>query len=625
MPEYLTPGVYVEEIEIGPKPIEGVSTSTAGFLGTTERGPIKPRLITGMPTFQRIYGNYKNNSNLAYAVDGFFKNGGQRCYVGRITSLNAQRASIGLAIGNNLQLTITAIGPGVWGNRLYYKIEGATSSDVNRFKLTLIYFSEDPTPISIGTDSFTVDPSDVKYNKNNKNLRGPNVIEIYDNLSLDPKSQDYYKQRINGISNLVVVSDNIKPTDIPLLPVNTTLNLFSLDLTTLPDSSDRLKDFLKMNFSLDWIDGTVHPSVDDQSNPTQITIESATKKVIIDYVPGYPIAFVKINGRIVYQFMINNLTASVVNIMHLVNGSETDPLSVSDYRGDKLPQPDPNDSMGTNTIMEGFGLRGFEDVDEISIVCSPDEVVVENLREELIEHCELLKDRFAILQTKVNVAIEDLRPERESKYAAIYYPWINISDPLTGGQKLIPPGGHIAGIYARSDIERGVHKAPANEVVRGAISLQSQLSKEEQGILNPRGINVIRNFPGRGNLVWGARTISTDPLWKYVNVRRLFLYVEESIDEATQWLVFEPNSERLWSRVIATITQFLTRVWRDGALMGTTPKEAFFVKCDRQTMSQDDIDNGRLIVVIGIAPVKPAEFVIFRIAQTQSGAGIEEL
>ncbi|MDH4100239.1 MAG: phage tail sheath subtilisin-like domain-containing protein, partial [Nitrospirota bacterium] len=174
----------------------------------------------------------------------------------------------------------------------------------------------------------------------------------------------------------------------------------------------------------------------------------------------------------------------------------------------------------------------------------------------------------------------------------------------------------------RSDQERGVHKAPANETVRGAIDLEFNITKGEQDILNPRHINCIRTFPGRGILVWGARTMVLDALWKYVNVRRLFIYLEESIDEGTQWVVFEPNDEKLWARVKQSITEFLTRVWKDGALMGKTVEEAFFVKCDRTTMTQDDIDNGRLICVIGVAPVKPAEFVIFRIAQWTGGAKV---
>jgi phage tail sheath protein FI len=213
---------------------------------------------------------------------------------------------------------------------------------------------------------------------------------------------------------------------------------------------------------------------------------------------------------------------------------------------------------------------------------------------------------------------------QQSKYGAIYYPWVRVYDPETQKQELKPPCGHIAGIYARSDIERGVHKAPANEVVKGANDLEFTITKDEQGILNPRGINVIRKFPDRGIRVWGARTCILDPLWKYINVRRLFIYIEESIEEGTQWVVFEPNNEKLWARVVQTITQFLTRVWKDGMLMGTKPEQAFFVRCDRSTMTQDDIDNGRLICVIGIAPVKPAEFVIFRLAQWQGGSAVTE-
>jgi phage tail sheath protein FI len=272
---------------------------------------------------------------------------------------------------------------------------------------------------------------------------------------------------------------------------------------------------------------------------------------------------------------------------------------------------------------------GFEQIDEISIVCSPDEAetMVHGLRSELIDHCEKLKDRFAILQEsqQSSQAFEDIRIDIESKYAAVYIPWIWVSDPFTRTTILVPPGGHVAGIYARSDIQRGVHKAPANEVVRGATSLQLQLTKEQQTILNPRGINIIRSFPGRGIVVYGARTISRDPNWKYINVRRLSLFIEKSIQRSTQSFVFEPNSETLWSRVIATITIFLSQLRKNGALMGKTDEEAFFVKCDRTTMTQDDIDNGRLIVIVGFAPVQTAEFVIFRIAQTKAEGELQEL
>jgi phage tail sheath protein FI len=285
---------------------------------------------------------------------------------------------------------------------------------------------------------------------------------------------------------------------------------------------------------------------------------------------------------------------------------------------------------------ERTGLTAFSEVDEIAILYAPDMYspifdagTRQKFVDDLMIQCEKLKDRFVVLDiprgskdiSTLTISTDPLRP---SKYGAVYYPWIYVMDPLTNRKKLMPPGGHVAGIYARSDQERGVHKAPANEVVRGAMELEFQITKGEQDILNPRHINCIRFFPGRGIRVWGARTTILDALWKYINVRRLFIFIEESIEEGTQWVVFEPNDQKLWARVKQTITQFLTGVWRSGALMGTTAEEAFFVKCDRTTMTQDDIDNGRLICVIGIAPVKPAEFVIFRIAQWQGGSAVTE-
>ena len=270
-------------------------------------------------------------------------------------------------------------------------------------------------------------------------------------------------------------------------------------------------------------------------------------------------------------------------------------------------------------------MLGFEQVDDIALVCAPNESDHDGLTGALAAHCESMKDRFAILQCKENDApVGKLLPPLDSKCAAFYYPWVKVIDPLTQSKKLIPPGGHIAGVYARSDTERGVHKAPANEVLRGVVELQFPISRGKQDILNPRGVNCLRVFPGRGIRVWGARTVSSDPLWKYINVRRLFLYVGESIEEGTQWVVFEPSNERLWARVSQTVTQFLLGVWKSGALVGSSPAEAFFVRCDRTTMTQDDIDNGRLVCVIGIAATKPAEFVILRIAQWQGGSAATE-
>ncbi len=536
MPEYLAPGVYVEEIEIGGKPIEGVSTSTAGFIGETERGPTMPRLVTGLEQFRRLYGGFLSNSYLPFAVEGFFSNGGKRCFISKIVGKNSKAASLDImgsaAEDDNKSkdkepdkkdtkrkgsdkgasaFTIHTIGPGKWGNRVAVKIENASLSMRNPrlFKIILIYWMEDPPKPVINP----VDPE----KQRDPGRREPSLLEVYDNLSPDPNSSDYYEKRINNISALVKIVKNSDVTPSP----TTVLQLLE--------------------------DGA------DGATPDLANFKGETKQ-----------------------------------------GART-------------------------------GLSAFTEVDEISIICIPDENKYQGLTDEIVKHCELMKDRFAVLQASQSAGlISDLMPSTDSKYAAYYYPWIKVMDPTTNSPMLIPPGGHIVGVYARSDVERGVHKAPANEIIRGCLGLQFPLTKGEQDLLNPRGVNCIRAFRGRGIRIWGARTISSDPSWKYVNVRRLFLYLEESIEEGTQWVVFEPNDQRLWARVKQTIVDFLTRVWKDGALMGTTVDEAFFVKCDETTMTPDDIDNGRLIVLIGVAPVKPAEFVIFRIAQWRSGSEIME-
>jgi hypothetical protein len=281
------------------------------------------------------------------------------------------------------------------------------------------------------------------------------------------------------------------------------------------------------------------------------------------------------------------------------------------------------------------GLYSLRNEEDISIVACPGRTSV-RMQGALITHCEQMRYRFAVLDGRrtPNDSLNDVQMQRQqfdTKYAALYHPWLLTSDPfpitLPATEYSIPPSGHMMGIYARTDIERGVHKAPANEVVRGVLGLQRILNKGEHDILNPFpvNINVIRDFRpnnrgirdfrpnNRGIRVWGGRVITSDPDWKYVNVRRLLIFIEASINRGLQWVVFEPNAEPLWARVRRTISNFLTTVWRNGALEGTKPEEAFFVKCDRTTMTQTDIDSGRLICVIGVAPVKPAEFVIVRI------------
>jgi phage tail sheath protein FI len=270
------------------------------------------------------------------------------------------------------------------------------------------------------------------------------------------------------------------------------------------------------------------------------------------------------------------------------------------------------------------GIQAMEDIDAIGI-CAVPGMWSQTVQAALIDHCEMLKDRFAILDPPDGLDIDGIGSFRQvfdTEYAALYYPWCVTADPSRGvppGTNIhLPPSGLMAGIYASTDNNRGVHKAPANVVIRGINlvgGLAADITKREQDVLNPVGINALRFFPGRGELVWGARTLSSDTDWKYINVRRLFIYVEKSIFIGTQWVVFEPNNDQLWALVRQSISAFLTTVWRTGALAGTTPDQAFFVQCDRTTMSQDDLDNGRLICIIGLAPVFPAEFVIIRFEQ----------
>ena len=271
-------------------------------------------------------------------------------------------------------------------------------------------------------------------------------------------------------------------------------------------------------------------------------------------------------------------------------------------------------------------LDTFRPIDEIALVAIPGEVddAVQNA---ILDHCEnvSLQDRFAVLDGRRTTTLTKNAIQggtRDSSYGAIYYPWIEVFDPATNGRVFAPPSGHVAGIYARVDASRGVHKAPANEVIRGALNVETWLSRADQDGLNPDDINAIRKFDGNIT-VWGAHTLAgeEDAEWRYINIRRLFLYLRESIDEGTQWVVFEPNDMALWGKITRNVTAFLTNVWRSGALFGATPEEAFYVRCDETTNPPEVRDAGQVITEIGVAVVKPAEFVIFRISQWAGPGG----
>ena len=493
MPNYLSPGVYVEEVEAGSRPIEGVGTAVAAFVGLAARGPANtPTLVTNWNQFTSAFGEFIEGSYLAHAVYGYFLNGGGAAYVVRV---------------------------GADGSVPTASAQLPSAADKAKPAFRVLALEAGPSGNDVSVD-------------------------------VEPQGEE-------GAFRLVVKQAG--------KPVETFENL------TAGKGKQNVATVVKAQSKL-------------------ITIEE-----------------------------VGALTAPAQSSMALAGGGAAVPARLT-----------PDDYVGNSADRTGFA--GLEAVDEVTMLSVPDLMAVyeqgvidleglQAVQLAMLAHCELMGDRVAILDAPPGLNAQQVKEWRvdkagyDSKYATLYWPWVKVFDPLSGQAKFVPPSGHMAGIWARNDDTRGVHKAPANEVVRGAISLELNITKAEHDQLNPNGINCIRAFPGRGIRVWGARTISSDPAWRYLNVRRLFNYVEESIFEGTQWVVFEPNDIRLWGRVKRTINAFLLRVWRDGALFGATPEQAFFVKCDEQNNPPETRDAGQLIIDIGIAPVKPAEFVVFRIAQ----------
>ncbi len=512
MTEYLSPGVYIDEIDSGPRPIDGVPTSTAAFLGETERGALTPRLVTSYKDYERWFGgSFGAAKFLPCAVNGFFENGGERLYVCRVVGA---QATTGEAVFGGF--IVRAVGPGSWARRVWARIDDSatTTSDAGGhpqpvgFRLRLAYWQETASAFQT-FDPFT----------ETARLPRPTLMEDFDDLVTHATSPDFYETRLLGKSALV----------------------------TLMRRSGAPEDGRPANGA----HALTQNGVDDPSPPVAADYEGAV-------VPNAP-------------------------------------------RGE----------------LQGLAALELDPYGDVALVYAPGVAV--DIAKAIIVHCERLRFRFAVIDCDPGVNRPSLLDPRtkiqDTQYAAFYYPWIVIADPQTGARRMVPPGGHVLGVYARTDVEYGVFKAPANEALHGEIELEFNISDVTQGVLNPRGVNTLRQFSGRGVRVWGARTMTSDALWKYVNVRRFFIFLERSIDKGTQWAVFEANDERLWAQVVSAIRLFLRGQWRLGALFGATEDKAFFVRCDETTMTQDDIDNGRLICEIGVAPVRPAEFVIFRISQ----------
>lgn len=571
MPEYLSPGVYVEEFESGSKPMEGVGTSTAGFIGLSVKGPDigVPQLVTSFADFRRKYGGYLSQSEfedyrfLAYAVEHFFINGGTRAFIMRVVPPDAKCAE---SVSEQEIIKFTAKNPGRWGNFIRVIITPSSKAktqilSVDELPQGKMYKIKNAAGFQTGDIIAFTDGNEIQYNK---------ISSIQDNLisCTGDFAGDVTDNNILPAKTISTCEFNVevKYDDTVELYENVSLNVSASNYVK---NKMAKSDLLNISCNI--------PQTEESDSPFSM-LAGKDKDILVIGMDG---------------------------------GSDGTKEALS-----------PSDFIGTdNGPGKRTGIQSFIDNDVVSIISVPG-VTDANVQLSLVAHCESLCSRFAVLDIpRDSKKIDDVMAQRnifDSSYAALYHPWIEIFDPLDKKNIAIPPSGSVIGIYARSDNSRGVHKAPANEVIRACVGLDCMYNKGEQDILNPKGVNLIRSFPGQGIRVWGARTVSSNSLWKYVNVRRLFIYLEESIKANTNWVVFEPNDELLWVRVKRTIDVFLNTVWRSGALAGGSPAEAFFVNVGRETMTQDDIDNGRLICVIGIAPVKPAEFVIFRITQKTS-------
>lgn len=567
MAEYLSPGVYVEEYDNSPRSIEGVGTSTAGFVGMTVKGPAKgaPSLITNFAGFLREFGGYLSEFThgeyryLAGSVEQFFANGGTRCYVARVTAPGAVTAKADVGI-----MCIHAANEGIWGNR----IQVAVSSSARK-KLQLTEKLEENAYRAKSADGLLEGDIVVFEKEYNR------IVSIFDN---------------NITFEKAFAND---PTDTDLVPKKI---LYLVETDIQVRYCDEVENYTGLSFNVaspNYIEGKMKKS--------ELVRISVSPMTAVDDPVSELFGEGKTSGTVILS------GGSDGNLGAVTAGTF---IGVDNGPGNRT------------------GIQAFIENDQVSMMAVPG-ITMPDVVVSLVSHCENMKNRFAVLDMPFDcVKTKELIEYREmidSTYAAMYHPWIQNFDRSTQKAGFFPPSGAVMGVYARTDIARGVHKAPANETVM-CTGLSVNYNKGEQDILNPAGVNLIRSLPGQGIRVWGARTASSNSAYKYVNVRRLFIYVEESIRANTNWVVFEPNDTTLWTRVNITISSFLDTLWRSGMLAGATPEESYFVEIGESTMTQDDIRNGRLICNIGIAPSRPAEFVIFRVTQytAEAGSGTEE-
>lgn len=566
MSEYLSPGVYVEEYDNAPRSIEGVGTSTAGFVGLAQKGRVQgvPSLVTNFASFVKQFGGFLSEFEygeyryLANSVEQFFANGGTRCYVARVVPEDAAKASKKAGI-----LYAEAANEGKWGNRIQIAFNTITKK---KMQLLSAVPDQENTYIAKSVNDFTEGDTVVVKGEYNR------ISVIYDKMVTFEKAFE-----------VDVVDDSLVPA--------TVLYLVETDIT------------VRYNDDIEVYQG-VSFNVKSAKYIQTVTADSSIVRFEVDPAGG------AVNP--VSEILGEGITNGAIT---LENGSDG---SVSKVNAGTFIGKD--EGPGKRT-----GIQSFIENNVVSMMAVPG-VTIPEVMVSLVGHCETLGSRFAVLDmpkdmTKTEELI-NYRSMIDSTYAAMYHPWLQVFDRASNKAGFVPPSGAVLGVYSRTDVNRGVHKAPANENIFCS-GLKTNYTTGEQDILNPEGINLIRQLPGQGIKVWGARTASSNSAFKYVNVRRLFIFIEESIKANTSWVVFEPNDTTLWSRVNMTISSFLENLWRNGMLAGDTPSEGFFVEIGPSTMTDDDIKNGRLICNIGVAAVRPAEFVIFKVTQHTSPGSAE--
>lgn len=606
MPEYLAPGVYVEETSFRPKTIEGVGTSTAGFVGAARFGPTQgePELLTSFSDFERIYGGLDQldfgagleTNYLAQAVRAFFEEGGKRLYVSRV----ANGAATARLPASPSILTLAARHPGAGGN-------------------LRVTFTVRHTDNLLVTDSGRNEVRRVQENDTVAVVReeSPVVAQIFD-VVLGADGETLELENASGTQDIA----DLEATD--------RVALLTVDVEVERPVSRPKRPKIRFTAGETYEGLAFHPS--NGSGLTNFFAAATNSRRTILYVPLVLTSDADTGYEVLEElFDSDGLAALAASIageefrasdlqvqLTLSGGTDGGGLTPGDYTGVE-------NTDGTKT-----GLVALEDLEDIAIVAAPgsstivstngasDDSVRRAAQSALVSHATRMRYRIAVMDTPEGQTLGDVRGFRgqfDSTYGAMYYPWVQILDTVTEEELNLPPSGFVAGIYARNDVNVGVHKTPANEVVRLAIGFEHLLNKAQQDVLNPDGINCFRFFEGRGYRLWGGRTISSDGEFKYVSTRRYLAYLEASIDRGTQVFVFENNGPKLWNNVQQTVAAFLFNEWKSNRLLGFTPEQAYFVRCDLTTMTQNDLDNGRLICEVGVSLLKPAEFVIFRIGQ----------